>query len=432
MGYTFVGMSTPFVEELRWRRMLHDSMPGTEELLASGPQKAYIGFDPTADSLGVGNLVQVMMLVHFQRAGHQPYALIGGATGMVGDPSFKSAERQLLDAETLEKNLAGQKAQLMKFLDFDGPNGAKIVNNYDWFKDFGFLDFIRDIGKHITVNYMLAKDSVKSRQESGISFTEFSYQLIQGYDFFHLWKNEGIRLQMGGSDQWGNITTGTELIRRMGAGEAFALTTPLIKKADGTKFGKTEGGNVWLDPNRTSPYQFYQFWLNAADEDGGNYIRIFTTKSREEIESLEAEHAQAPHLRILQKALAADITARVHSEEELQKALQASQILFGQSTAEDLKGLDARTLLDVFEGVPQMEVQKEAIQAGLPILEVLCADTALFASRGEAKKLLAAGGVSLNKSKVDAAYIVTSEDIIGGGYLLAQKGKKNYALIVIK
>ncbi|HAG48925.1 MAG TPA: tyrosine--tRNA ligase [Cryomorphaceae bacterium] len=425
-------MSTPFVEELRWRRMLHDSMPGTEELLASGPQKAYIGFDPTADSLGVGNLVQVMMLVHFQRAGHQPYALIGGATGMVGDPSFKSAERQLLDAETLEKNLAGQKAQLMKFLDFDGPNGAKIVNNYDWFKDFGFLDFIRDIGKHITVNYMLAKDSVKSRQESGISFTEFSYQLIQGYDFFHLWKNEGIRLQMGGSDQWGNITTGTELIRRMGAGEAFALTTPLIKKADGTKFGKTEGGNVWLDPNRTSPYQFYQFWLNAADEDGGNYIRIFTTKSREEIESLEAEHAQAPHLRILQKALAADITARVHSEEELQKALQASQILFGQSTAEDLKGLDARTLLDVFEGVPQMEVQKEAIQAGLPILEVLCADTALFASRGEAKKLLAAGGVSLNKSKVDAAYIVTSEDIIGGGYLLAQKGKKNYALIVIK
>ncbi len=432
MGYTFVGMSTPFVEELRWRRMLHDSMPGTEELLASGPQKAYIGFDPTADSLGVGNLVQVMMLVHFQRAGHQPYALIGGATGMVGDPSFKSAERQLLDAETLEKNLAGQKAQLMKFLDFDGPNGAKIVNNYDWFKDFGFLDFIRDIGKHITVNYMLAKDSVKSRQESGISFTEFSYQLIQGYDFFHLWKNEGIRLQMGGSDQWGNITTGTELIRRMGAGEAFALTTPLIKKADGTKFGKTEGGNVWLDPNRTSPYQFYQFWLNAADEDGGNYIRIFTTKSREEIESLEAEHAQAPHLRILQKALAADITARVHSEEELQKALQASQILFGQSTAEDLKGLDARTLLDVFEGVPQMEVQKEDIQAGLPILEVLCADTALFASRGEAKKLLAAGGVSLNKSKVDAAYIVTSEDIIGGGYLLAQKGKKNYALIVIK
>ena len=432
MGYTFVGMSTPFVEELRWRRMLHDSMPGTEELLASGPQKAYIGFDPTADSLGVGNLVQVMMLVHFQRAGHQPYALIGGATGMVGDPSFKSAERQLLDAETLEKNLAGQKAQLMKFLDFDGPNGAKIVNNYDWFKDFGFLDFIRDIGKHITVNYMLAKDSVKSRQESGISFTEFSYQLIQGYDFFHLWKNEGIRLQMGGSDQWGNITTGTELIRRMGAGEAFALTTPLIKKADGTKFGKTEGGNVWLDPNRTSPYQFYQFWLNAADEDGGNYIRIFTTKSREEIESLEAEHAQAPHLRILQKALAADITARVHSEEELQKALQASQILFGQSTAEDLKGLDARTLLDVFEGVPQMEVQKEAIQAGLPILDVLCADTALFASRGEAKKLLAAGGVSLNKSKVDAAYIVTSEDIIGGGYLLAQKGKKNYALIVIK
>ncbi len=424
-------MSLSFVEELRWRRMLHDSMPGTEEFLASGPQKAYIGFDPTADSLGVGNLVQVMMLVHFQRAGHQPYALVGGATGMVGDPSFKSAERQLLDVDTLTQNLAGQKAQLMKFLDFDGPNGAKIVNNYDWFKEFGFLDFIRDVGKHITVNYMLAKDSVKSRQESGISYTEFSYQLIQGYDFYHLWKEEGIRLQMGGSDQWGNITTGTELIRRMGGGEAFALTTPLIKKADGTKFGKTEGGNVWLDPNRTSPYQFYQFWLNAADEDAGNYIRIFTTKSREEIEALEAEHAQAPHLRIVQKALAADITARVHSEEELHKALQASQILFGQSTADALKALDARTLLDVFEGVPQMTVSKDALSAGLPILDVACADASLFASRGEAKKLLAAGGVSLNKNKVDGDYTVTLDDVIGGGYLLVQKGKKNYALVVL-
>ena len=424
-------MSLSFVEELRWRRMLHDSMPGTEEFLASGPQKAYIGFDPTADSLGVGNLVQVMMLVHFQRAGHQPYALVGGATGMVGDPSFKSAERQLLDVDTLAQNLAGQKAQLMKFLDFDGPNGAKIVNNYDWFKEFGFLDFIRDVGKHITVNYMLAKDSVKSRQESGISYTEFSYQLIQGYDFYHLWKEEGIRLQMGGSDQWGNITTGTELIRRMGGGEAFALTTPLIKKADGTKFGKTEGGNVWLDSNRTSPYQFYQFWLNAADEDAGNYIRIFTTKSREEIEALEAEHAQAPHLRIVQKALAADITGRVHSEEELHKALQASQILFGQSTADALKALDARTLLDVFEGVPQMTVSKDALSAGLPILDVACADASLFASRGEAKKLLAAGGVSLNKNKVDGDYTVTLDDVIGGGYLLVQKGKKNYALVVL-
>lgn len=424
-------MSLSFVEELRWRRMLHDSMPGTEEFLASGPQKAYIGFDPTADSLGVGNLVQVMMLVHFQRAGHQPYALVGGATGMVGDPSFKSAERQLLDVDTLAQNLAGQKAQLMKFLDFDGPNGAKIVNNYDWFKEFGFLDFIRDVGKHITVNYMLAKDSVKSRQESGISYTEFSYQLIQGYDFYHLWKEEGIRLQMGGSDQWGNITTGTELIRRMGGGEAFALTTPLIKKADGTKFGKTEGGNVWLDPNRTSPYQFYQFWLNAADEDAGNYIRIFTTKSREEIEALEAEHAQAPNLRIVQKALAADITGRVHSEEELHKALQASQILFGQSTADALKALDARTLLDVFEGVPQMTVSKDALSAGLPILDVACADASLFASRGEAKKLLAAGGVSLNKNKVDGDYTVTLDDVIGGGYLLVQKGKKNYALVVL-
>ncbi len=411
--------------------MLHDSMPGTEEFLASGPQKAYIGFDPTADSLGVGNLVQIMMLVHFQRAGHQPYALVGGATGMVGDPSFKSAERQLMDADTLAHNLAGQKAQLMKFLDFDGPNGAQIVNNYDWFKDFGFLDFIREVGKHITVNYMLAKDSVKSRQESGISFTEFSYQLIQGYDFYHLWKERGIRLQMGGSDQWGNITTGTELIRRMGGGEAFALTTPLIKKADGTKFGKTEGGNIWLDPQRTSPYQFYQFWLNAADEDAGLYLRIFTVKSREEIEALEAEHARAPHLRGLQKALASDITARVHSMEELEKATQATQILFGQSTTEALKALDARTLLDVFEGVPQMAVSKEALVTGLPILDVACADDSLFASRGEAKKLLASGGVSLNKTKVGGDYIVTLEDIIGGSYLLVQKGKKSYALVVL-
>ncbi|MDA8787247.1 tyrosine--tRNA ligase [Schleiferiaceae bacterium] len=424
-------MSTSFVEELRWRRMLHDSMPGTEEFLASGPQKAYIGFDPTADSLGVGNLVQVMMLVHFQRAGHQPYALVGGATGMVGDPSFKAAERSLLDAESLQKNLEGQKKQLMKFLDFDGPQGAQLVNNYDWFKDFGFLDFIREVGKHITVNYMLAKDSVKSRQESGISFTEFSYQLIQGYDFFHLWKNEGIRLQMGGSDQWGNITTGTELIRRMGGGEAFALTTPLIKKADGTKFGKTEGGNIWLDPNRTSPYQFYQFWLNAADEDAGNYIRIFTTKSREEIEALEAQHAEAPHLRILQKALAEDITARVHSVEEVEKAMAASQILFGQSTAESLRALDSKTLLDVFEGVPQMTISKADLAAGIPILDVICADTALFASRGEAKKLMAAGGVSLNKTKVDADYQVQLSDLLADGYLLAQKGKKNYALIVV-
>ncbi|MDG1253388.1 MAG: tyrosine--tRNA ligase [Schleiferiaceae bacterium] len=424
-------MSTSFVEELRWRRMLHDSMPGTEEFLASGPQKAYIGFDPTADSLGVGNLVQVMMLVHFQRAGHQPYALVGGATGMVGDPSFKAAERSLLDAESLQKNLEGQKKQLMKFLDFDGPQGAQLVNNYDWFKDFGFLDFIREVGKHITVNYMLAKDSVKSRQESGISFTEFSYQLIQGYDFFHLWKNEEIRLQMGGSDQWGNITTGTELIRRMGGGEAFALTTPLIKKADGTKFGKTEGGNIWLDPNRTSPYQFYQFWLNAADEDAGNYIRIFTTKSREEIETLEAQHAQAPHLRILQKALAEDITARVHSMQDLENAVAASQILFGQSTAESLRALDSKTLLDVFEGVPQMTISKADLAAGIPILDVICADTALFASRGEAKKLLAAGGVSLNKTKVDADYQVQLSDLLADGYLLAQKGKKNYALIVV-
>ena len=421
---------TMFVDELRWRRMLHDSMPGTEEFLNSGPQKAYIGFDPTADSLGVGNLVQVMMLVHLQRAGHQPYALVGGATGMVGDPSFKSAERQLLDMDSLQHNLACQCEQLEKFLDFDGPNGARIVNNYDWFKEMGFLDFIRDVGKHITVNYMLAKDSVKSRQESGISFTEFSYQLIQGYDFYYLWKHHGIRLQMGGSDQWGNITTGTELIRRMGGGEAFALTTPLIKKADGTKFGKTEGGNVWLDPKRTSPYQFYQFWLNAADADAGNYIRIFTIKGREEIEALEAEHSLAPHQRALQKALAADITLRVHGERALDQALVASDILFGGATADALRSLDEATLLDVFSGVPQMTISRDALAGGLGILDVIAPDTTLFPSRGEAKKLLAAGGVSLNKHRAELDQTVTAADLIAGRYLVVQKGKRNYALVV--
>lgn len=420
-----------FIEELKWRRMLHDCMPGTEELLASGPQKAYIGFDPTADSLGVGNLVQVMMLVHFQRAGHMPIALVGGATGMVGDPSFKSDERQLLDAETLQRNLDGQRAQLEKFLDFEGDNPAQIVNNYDWLKDYSFLEFIRDVGKHITVNYMLAKDSVKSRMETGISFTEFSYQLIQGYDFYHLWKEDDVKLQMGGSDQWGNITTGTELIRRMDGGDAFALTTPLIKKADGTKFGKTEGGNVWLDPKRTSPYKFYQFWLNAADEDAGNYIRIFTLKSCEAIEALEAEHAEAPHLRVLQKALAEDITLRVHGAEALKMAIAASEILFGRGAAEALRELDEATFLDVFSGVPQMSLDRAILEAGLPVLDVVTATDALFKSRGEARKLIAANGVSLNQMKASPDQVVTADDVIADRYLLVKKGKKNYAIVVL-
>jgi len=427
---TFATMNT-FIEELTWRRMLQDSMPGTAELLASGPQKAYIGFDPTADSLGVGNLVQVMTLVHLQRAGHQPIALIGGATGMVGDPSFKAAERNLLDEDTLAKNLAGQRAQLEKFLDFSGNNPALIVNNHDWFKDMNFLDFIRDVGKHITVNYMLAKDSVKSRMETGISFTEFSYQLVQGYDFYHLWKTAGVRLQIGGSDQWGNITTGTELIRRMGGGEAFAITTPLIKKSDGSKFGKTEGGNIWLDPKRTSPYQFYQFWLNASDEDASNYLRIFTVLAQEEVLAIEAEHAKAPHQRALQKALAMDITTRVHGEEALASAMTASGILFGNATSESLQSLDEGTLLEVFEGVPQMTLSRSELMDRMPILDVVCAGQALFQSRGEARKLIAAGGVSLNKIKCSPDQMVGLDDLLGDKYLLVQKGKKKYALVTL-
>jgi len=427
---TFVTMNT-FIEELTWRRMLQDSMPGTADLLASGPQKAYIGFDPTADSLGVGNLVQVMTLVHLQRAGHQPIALIGGATGMVGDPSFKASERTLLDEDTLAKNLAGQRRQLEKFLNFEGDNSARIVNNHDWFKDMNFLDFIRDVGKHITVNYMLAKDSVKSRMETGISFTEFSYQLIQGYDFYHLWKTSGVTIQIGGSDQWGNITTGTELIRRMGGGEAFALTTPLIKKADGSKFGKSEGGNIWLDPQRTSPYQFYQFWLNAGDEDASNYIRIFTILNQDEVLAIESEHAEAPHQRALQKALARDITARVHGEEALVSAMKASGILFGNATSESLQSLDESTLLEVFEGVPKMTISRAELAAGMPILDVVCADQALFQSRGEARKLIEAGGVSLNKIKCSPDQMVGLSDLLGDKHLLVQKGKKKYALVTL-
>jgi len=426
-------MKVNFIEELRWRGMLHDMMPGTEELLNKEVVSAYIGFDPTADSLGVGNLVTVTMLMHFQRAGHKPFVLLGGATGMVGDPSGKSAERNLLDAETIKHNVDCQKRQLMKFLDFnDSENGAELVNNFDWFKDFGFLEFIRDVGKHMSVNYMMAKDSVKSRLETGISFTEFSYQLIQGYDFYHLWKNNGIKLQMGGSDQWGNITTGTELIRRMSGGEAFAVTTPLIKKADGTKFGKSEGGNIWLDSKRTSPYKFYQFWLNAGDEDAANYFRIFTIKGKEEVEALIAEHSEAPHARLLQNTLADEITTRVHSAEELEKAKAASQILFGKATEEALRDLDEDTLLSVFEGVPQFIVSKECLNEDLGIIDLLAQQSKVFNSNGEARKMIQANGVSINKTKVKLDKVISEADLISDKYVLVQKGKKNYFLINFK
>ncbi len=425
-------MDTNFVEELRWRGMLHDIMPETEELLTSEMVSGYIGFDPTADSLGVGNMVQIMTLVHFQRAGHKPIALVGGATGMVGDPSGKSAERNLLDLETLQHNLDCQKMQLEKFLNFDcGANSAEIVNNYDWFKEFDFLGFIRDVGKHMSVNYMMAKDSVKKRLDTGMSFTEFSYQLIQGYDFYHLWKNNGVKLQMGGSDQWGNITTGTELIRRLGRGSAHALTTPLIKKADGTKFGKSEGGNVWLDPARTSPYAFYQFWLNASDADAENYIKIFSIKSREEIEALIAEHAQAPFKRALQKALAEEITVRVHSQADLDNALAASQILFGKATEDQLRSLDRATLESVFEGVPQFELAASDLEGGLDIVEALAEHTAVFPSKGEARKMVQGNGVAINKTKVGVDKVLTKDDVVAGGLIIVQKGKKNYFLVKV-
>jgi len=425
-------MDTNFVEELRWRGMLHDIMPETEELLTSEMVSGYIGFDPTADSLGVGNMVQIMTLVHFQRAGHKPIALVGGATGMVGDPSGKSAERNLLDLETLQHNLDCQKKQLEKFLDFDcGANSAEIVNNYDWFKEFDFLGFIRDVGKHMSVNYMMAKDSVKKRLDTGMSFTEFSYQLIQGYDFYHLWKNNGVKLQMGGSDQWGNITTGTELIRRLGRGSAHALTTPLIKKADGTKFGKSEGGNVWLDPVRTSPYAFYQFWLNASDADAENYIKIFSIKSREEIEALIAEHAEAPFKRALQKALAEEITVRVHSQADLDNALAASQILFGKATEDQLRSLDRATLESVFEGVPQFELAASNLEDGLDIVEALAEHTGVFPSKGEARKMVQGNGVAINKTKVGVDKVLTKDDVVAGGLIIVQKGKKNYFLVKV-
>ena len=426
-------MSKNFVDELRWRGMVQDIMPGTEELLNKQMVAGYIGFDPTADSLGIGNMVPVMLLLHFQQAGHKPIALVGGATGMVGDPSGKSAERNLLDEATLNHNVACQKKQLEKFLDFNcGPNSAEIVNNYDWFKGFSFLEFIRDVGKHISINYMMAKDSVKNRMENGMSFTEFSYQLVQGYDFYHLWKNKNIQLQMGGSDQWGNIVTGTELIRRKSGGEAFALTTPLIKKADGTKFGKTESGNIWLDKAKTSPYKFYQFWLNASDEDTKTYIRIFTLFTKEEIESLETAHAAAPHLRTLQKALAKDITIRVHSEADYNAAVEASEILFGKGTAEGLQKLSEEDFLSVFEGVEQFAVSGQEVEAGINIVELITEKTKIFPSKGEARKMIQGGGVSVNKTKVENAEMtVNAEQLINNKYMLVQKGKKNYYVIKV-
>lgn len=425
-------MPTNFIEELTWRGMIHDIMPGTEEALLKQKSNGYIGFDPTADSLHVGHLVQIMTLVHFQRAGHKPFALVGGATGMVGDPSGKSQERNLLDAETLNHNVACVKSQLEKFLDFSGENAAEMVNNYDWFQNMSFLDFIRDVGKHITVNYMLSKDSVKKRLETGMSFTEFSYQLVQGFDFYHLNLHHNCIVQMGGSDQWGNIVTGTELIRRKSGGEAYAVTTPLIKKADGTKFGKTEGGSVWLDPEKTSPYQFYQFWLNSSDADSVNYIRIFTFRSKEEIEALEAEHNEAPHLRILQKAIAEDITTRVHGAEALQAAIAASNILFGKSTSDDLKSLSEKDFFSVFEGVPQATISREEFGEGISIVEAMAAKTNFLASNGEARRELKANAIAVNKEKVTESFIITTEHLINNKYVLLGKGKKNNYILVVE
>ena len=417
--------------------MLQDMTPELEEHLAKGMASAYLGFDPTADSLHIGHLVGVMTLLHFQRAGHQPVALVGGATGMIGDPSFKSAERNLLDKPTLDHNVACIQKQLAKFLDFSGTqkNNARLVNNYDWISEFSFLDFIRDVGKHITVNYMMSKDSVKRRLEdgNGLSFTEFSYQLIQGYDFYHLWKNENCTIQLGGSDQWGNIVTGTELIRRMGGGSAFALTVPLITKADGTKFGKTEGGSVWLDPEKTSPYAFYQFWLNVSDEDASKYIRILTVLDQGTVERLEKEHAEAPHLRLLQKEIAREVTCMVHSTEDYEMAVKASEILFGKSSTEDLASLDERTFLSVFEGVPQVQLSHAVFAQLENVLDLLGEKTnfELFPSKGEARKMIQGGGVSINKEKVADPLAPVTFSLLQGKYLLVQKGKKNYVIVEI-
>lgn len=426
-----------FVEELQWRGMIHDVMPETEAHLMEKMRSAYVGFDPTADSLHIGNLVPIMILSFLQRCGHKPVALVGGATGMIGDPSGKSIERNLLDEDALRHNQECVKKQLSQFLDFSSgaPNQAELVNNYDWMKEFSFLDFIRNVGKHITVNYMMAKDSVKSRltgeSADGLSFTEFTYQLIQGYDFLHLYRNLDCTLQMGGSDQWGNITTGTELIRRIAGGKGFALTCPLITKSDGSKFGKSEGGNVWLDPNKTSPYKFYQYWLNTADEDAERYIKIFTFLNRETIEALMTEHRETPHLRILQKRLAQEVTTTVHGTEALQNAVTASEILFGNSTSEDLKGLDEKTFLDVFDGVPQAEIARQEVAGGLNIVAALADKSGFLKSNGEARRALKENSISVNKEKVMEDYTLSNKDLMNGQFVLLQRGKKNYFIIKV-
>lgn len=424
-----------FVEELRWRGMIHDVMPETEEHLMETMRSAYVGFDPTADSLHIGNLVPIMILSFLQRCGHRPVALVGGATGMIGDPSMKSNERNLLDEATLKKNQEGVRNQLSQFLNFssDLENAAVLVNNYDWMKEFTFLDFIRNVGKHITVNYMMAKDSVKSRlsgeSSEGLSFTEFTYQLIQGYDFLHLYRNLDCTLQMGGSDQWGNITTGTELIRRVDGGKGYALTCPLITKSDGTKFGKSEGGNVWLDAEKTSPYKFYQYWLNSSDEDAERYIKIFTFLDKETIENLILEHKEAPHQRLLQKRLAQEVTTTVHNNHEYEKAVKASEILFGNSTSEDLKTLDEKTFLDVFDGVPQAEISMDEVKNGIDIIAALAEKTGFLKSNGEARRALKENSISVNKEKVSDDYTITENDLINGQFVLLQRGKKNYFII---
>ncbi|MHC8947966.1 tyrosine--tRNA ligase [Sphingobacterium hungaricum] len=424
-----------FIEELRWRGMLQDIMPGTEELLNKEKVAGYIGFDPTGDSLHVGHLTQIMTLIHFQHAGHKPVALVGGATGMIGDPSFKSAERNLLDEATLQHNVNSLKNQLSKFLNFgEGETDAKMVNNYDWFKEFGFLEFIRDVGKLITVNYMMSKDSVKSRLDgdSGLSFTEFSYQLIQGYDFYYLWKNHNCKVQMGGSDQWGNIVTGSEMIRKIDQGSAFAVTTQLIKKSDGQKFGKTESGAIWLDAKKTSPYKYYQFWLNASDDDAKNWIKIFTLKTKEELESIIAKHDEAPHLRLVQKALAEDITIRTHSKEAYELAIKTSDFLFGNGSLSFLAELNEEGVLEVFDGVPHYKINRADIENGIAILDLLAVHTAVFPSKGEARKMLQGGGVSLNREKLtDLEQIVSKDLLINDSYLVVQRGKKNYYLIQV-
>ncbi|WP_283642874.1 tyrosine--tRNA ligase [Croceibacter atlanticus] len=430
-------MKTNFVAEMTWRGMLHDVMPGTEEQLLKEPTAAYIGFDPTADSLHIGSLVQIVILMHYQRAGHIPIALVGGATGMIGDPSGKSAERNLLDEEALAKNVAGIKEQLSRFLDFseNSENKAELVNNYDWMKDFSFIEFARDIGKHITVNYMMAKDSVKKRLSSestvGMSFTEFTYQLFQGYDFLHLYREKNCLLQLGGSDQWGNITTGTELVRRVAGGKAFAMTSPLLTKADGTKFGKTEGGNVWLDKNRTSPYKFYQYWVNATDEDAENFIKIFTFLSQEEISELVLKHNEAPHLRLLQKTLAEHVTKMVHGQEDLDNAIKASQVLFSKTFKNDISQLDEATFLDVFEGVSQTEISKAKLEEGLDMIAALSAETNFLKSNGEARRALKANSVAVNKEKVTEAYTLTTDDIINDNYVILNVGKKNTYILKV-